>query len=74
MPMYRIGQSELDAEIARLEHAGEVITQVMADPESLDDFIIITALVNRRPVAPQKEVRVTDFARGTKGNAIEVDD
>jgi hypothetical protein len=43
MPMYRTKQDELDAEILRLEYIGEVITQVLTDPETLDGYIILTS-------------------------------
>lgn len=43
MPLYRVKQSELEIKIALLEAAGEVITQVGADPDSLDAFLVITS-------------------------------
>lgn len=43
MPLYRTKQDELVDEIARLEIAGETVTQIMTDPETLDGFIILTS-------------------------------
>lgn len=42
MPLYRVKENKLDEQIATCEQAGEIVTQVMCDPATVDGFMIVT--------------------------------
>lgn len=42
MPLHRVKEDQLDTLIARVEHSGQIVTQVLTDPATVDGYIVVT--------------------------------